>query len=298
MTRCPVCLVQLNDTIARLSDHFYALQLKNDADHIMWLNRYIGKQRFGQDELELKFEKFFRTASLKKWIISNFVRKFYGNPPHMFILEMQHPKEYVLRGYAMEHHHFLKQWVRSCASIISNTDIEDVQAFEIENIVSEWYGAGENRPSHHELLLRMGESLGVSRDEIYGSEPLPATKKAVEAWSMMSRDFTFVEGMTAMHSLELIASRKIREYGASMGYFDPVILKDGSITEDAANFLREGYNADVSHSETALDLIEKYSKEMRNTQDCQAVFLKSIEVFDDYLNARLERGMMLEDKQQ
>ncbi len=226
------------------------------------------------------------------------MRKFYGDPPHMFILEMQHPKEYVLKGYAMEHHHFLKQWVRSCASIISNTDMEDVQAFEIENIVSEWYGAGENKPSHHELLLRMGESLGVSRDEIYSSEPLPATKRAIEAWSMMSRDFTFVEGMAAMHSLELVASRNIREYGASMGYFDPVILKDGSITEEAANFLGEGYNADVSHSETALDLIEKYSKEMRNTQDCQAVFLKSIEVFDDYLNARLERGMMLEDKQQ
>ena len=106
------------------------------------------------------------------------------------------------------------------------------------------------------------------------------------------------EGMASMHSLELIASRKIREYGASMGYFDPAILKDGSITEEAANFLSEGYNADVSHSETALDLIEKYSTEMRNIQDCQAVFLKSIEVFDDYLNARLERGMMLEDKQQ
>ena len=297
MTRCPVCLIQLNDTIARLSDHFYALQLKNDSSHIMWLNRYMGKQRFGQDELELKFEKFFRTASIKQWIISNFVRKFYGNPPHMFIAEMQHPRGYVLKGYAMEHHHFLKQWVKSCASIISNTDNEDVQAFEIENIISEWHGTGEGRPSHHELLLRMGESLGISRDSIYSSDPLPATKRAVETWNTISRDFTFVEGMAAMHSLELIASRKIMEYGAGLGYFDPAILNDGSITPEAANFLGEGYNADVSHSETALGLIEKYSSQMRNTQDCQAVFLKSVDAFDDYLNARLERGMLLENKQ-
>lgn len=298
MTRCPVCLVQLNDTIARLSDHFYALQMKNDADHIMWLNRYIGKKRVGQDELELKIEKFFRTSSLKNWIISRFIDKFYGETPHRYVIEMQHPKPYLLRGYAVEHHHFLKQWVRSCAAIISNTDKEDVQRFEIENIISEWYGIPGKSPSHHELLLKMGESYGISREHIYSSKPLPQTSKAVEVWDNICRNFTFVEGMSAMHSLELIASRKIRTYGSTIGYFDPIILSDGTITEEASSFLSEGYNADIAHSETALDLIEKYSNELRNVQDCQAVFLKSIEVFDDYLNARIERGVMVENEQQ
>ena len=297
MTRCPVCLIQLNDTIARLSDHFYVKQLKNDPDHIMWLNRYIGRNRLGQDELELKFEKFFRTDSVKKWIISRFIEKFYGKNTHSFILEMQRPSPAVLKGYAAEHHHFLKQWVRSCAAIISNTDEEDVQAFEIENIISEWYGSPGRFPSHHELLLRMGESYGLSRKEIYSADPLPQTRKAVETWDRICREFTFVEGMSAMHSLELIASRNIKSHGAKIGYFDPDILNDGSITPEAVAFLGEGYNADVSHSENALDLIEKYAAKLRNVQDCQAVFLKSIELFDDYLNARLERGMMIENKQ-
>ncbi len=289
--------MQINDTIARLSDHFYAMQLKNDSDHIMWLNRYIGKSKMGQDELELRFEKFFRTDSLKKWIISRFVEKFYSENVHRFILEMQRPTPAVLKGYASEHHHFLKQWVRSCAQIISNTDEEDVQKFEIENIISEWYGIPGRLPSHHELLIRMGESYGLTKEEIYSSEPLPQTKKAVEMWDRICRESTFVEGMAAMHSLELIASRNIKSLGAKIGYFDPEILHDGSITEEAAAFLGEGYNADVSHSENALDLMEKYSAKLRNVQDCQAVFLKSIELFDDYLNARLERGVLLENKQ-
>ncbi len=297
MTKCPVCLIQINDTIARLSDHLYSMQLRNDSDHIMWLNRYIGKSKIGQDELELKIEKFFRTDSVKKWIVSRFIEKFYGDNVHRFILEMQRPSPTVLKGYASEHHHFLKQWVRSCAQIISNTEEEDVQMFEIENIISEWYGIPGKMPSHHELLLRMGESYGLTVDEIYSSEPLPQTKKAVETWDRICRESTYVEGMAAMHSLELIANRNIKSLGAKIGYFDPEILKDGSITKEAVAFLGEGYNADVSHSETALDLIEKYSAKLRNVQDCQAVFLKSIEMFDDYLNARLERGVLIENKQ-
>ena len=90
--------------------------------------------------------------------------------------------------------------------------MEDVQAFEIENIVSEWYGAGDNRPSHHELLLRMGESLGVSRDAIYKSEPLPATKRAImhlkqeQADVVTIEDASSIEGMINSDSWQWITS--------------------------------------------------------------------------------------------
>ena len=100
-----------------------------------------------------------------------------------------------------------------------------------------------------------------------------------------------------MHSLELIANRKMKEYGASIGYFDPVILRDGSVTRETVDFLREGYEADVSHSEVALALIAKYSSMLNLQQEVQAVFFRSIEEFDNYLNARIERGAILENKQ-
>lgn len=106
-----------------------------------------------------------------------------------------------------------------------------------------------------------------------------------------------MEGMAATHSLELIANRRMREYGATIGYFDPVILRDGSVTRETVNFLDEGYEADVSHSEVALDLIVKYASRMNNEQEVQAVFFRSMEAFDNYLNARIEKGVMLENKQ-
>ena len=93
-----------------------------------------------------------------------------------------------------------------------------------------------------------------------------------------------------MHGLELIADRSLKDHGASIGYFEPSILKSDEITQAAKDFLREGYEADVGHSGEALDLVAKYSGELNTTENVQATFLRSIDAFDRYLMARLERA--------
>ena len=280
-----------------LSKHMIERSNVSDPLHVMWLNRYLSMKKMDKEALSAALEKFFKSDAVKRWIISWMIRKFFSETPHPFITQMQHPSRQVLLGYAYEHHHFLKQWVRSCSTIIGNTEHEDVQFFEIENILSEWYGISGKEKSHHELLLRMGESYGASRSDIYDTEPLNATRHAISFWDNVARNFPFYEGMTAMHSLELIANRNLKNYGAKIGYFDPKILSDGSITEEAVAFLKEGYSADVSHSETALDLIDKYADTPDKKQNCMAVSIRSMEEFADYLLARLERGEMLENKQ-
>jgi len=97
-----------------------------------------------------------------------------------------------------------------------------------------------------------------------------------------------------MHGLEFIANRKLKGEGASIGYFDPVILKNEEVSKEAKAFLREGYEADVGHSEQALGLVEKYSRLYGNVDDVQATFLRSIDHFDRYLMARLERSRQFE----
>ena len=103
---------------------------------------------------------------------------------------MQHPSRKVLLGYAYERHHFLKQWVRSCSLILGNTENEDVQFFEIENILSEWFGIPGKQQAHHELLLRMGESYGATRADIYNTIPLNATKRAIAFCAIFPNLFT------------------------------------------------------------------------------------------------------------
>jgi pyrroloquinoline-quinone synthase len=269
----------------------------SDSGHIRWLHQYVGKRKTEPPAIAERTRAVFDlapTGRLAGWIRRRFVERFYGERPHPFVLALQHPAPTTLLGYAIEHQHFLRQWVRSCAFVLARTDKPDVALYEIDNINTEFGGLGPDRPAHYELLLRMGESLGWDRDRIVGTPPLPDTRRAIEAWQDLAESEHWVATMAAMHGLELIASRDLRRHGARLPYFDPTILRDGEITDAAKAFLREGYEADVGHSEQALALVERYAAELGRAEDVQAVFLFSMDRFDDYLMARLERAERLD----
>jgi pyrroloquinoline-quinone synthase len=262
----------------------------------MWLNRNISKTKTEPKTLANLLGKFFDLGegNLQSWVTHRFIDKFYGPRPHPFIEALQHPSRATLLGYVIEHQHFLKQWVRSCSFIMARTDATDVVLFELDNINTEFGGMGPGRPSHYELLLRMGESLGLERSKVLATPPLPDTKEAIQLWDSICQKDHWVEAMVAMHGLELIANRNLRKEGARVHYFDPTILEGGTVTEATRAFLREGYEADVGHSEEALDLAAKYAGQLDIVEDVQATFMRSIDAFDRYLMARLERGRQLE----
>ncbi len=268
---------------------------QSDVSHVMWLNRNITKKKTEPSALALLLTDYFSLPDhdLQSWIIRRFIEKFYGGNPHPFVIALQHPSRATLLGYVLEHQHFLRQWVRSCSYIMARTDQVDVTLYELDNVNTE-FGGLQGKPSHYELLLRMGESLGLNRKKILATPPLPDTASAIKTWEEVASKDHWVEAMAAMHGLELIANRRVKEYGAEVGYFDPSILKGDRVNEATKDFLREGYEADVGHSEEALSLVSKYSAELNLTENVQATFLRSIDAFDRYLMARLERGRQFE----
>ncbi|MCW6168494.1 MAG: iron-containing redox enzyme family protein [Thermoplasmatales archaeon] len=293
---CPVCLEKFDsrDFIA-FADHFLVKADDSDSDHVSWLNNNISKAKIGRDDLSKKFNEFYAYTNIKTWIIKRFIEQFRGDRPHPFILMMQYYNPAVLKGYSFEHYFFLKQWVKSCSAIVSMTDLDDVQHYEIGNILSEYYGY-ENYKPHIELLLEMGETYGIARTRIYNSRPLPKTEKAIKRWSSIAREKSWIEIMAAMHSLELVANSGLRDYGAKYDYFNLEILDSSDVPSEVKAFLMEGYKADVSHSMEALDLINRYA-DRETTESIQDAFLSSSFVFGQYLEARIERGEIIEDEQ-
>lgn len=292
MVKCAACsVVFMQADYPALARHFSKLTEQNDIPHVMWLNRYITNQKQDESALVKLLSDYFdlKGLRLQKWIRRRFVEKFYGDKPHPFVLALQHPSRSTLVGYVVEHQHFLRQWVRSCSYVVAKTDRLDVTYYELDNINTE-FGGFDGRPSHYELLLRMGEGLGLARDKILETAPLPDTAFALKSWDQIAREGHWVETMAAMHTLELIADKTVVEDGAKMTYFDPSILKTSEVTDGTKNFLREGYEADVGHSKEALDLVEKYASELDLIEDVQATFVKSMDLFNLYLMARLERG--------
>jgi pyrroloquinoline-quinone synthase len=292
MVKCAACsVVFMQGDYSALARHFSKLADQNDISHIMWLNRYITNQKHDENALAKLISDYFdlKGLTLQRWIRKRFVEKFYAEKPHPFVLALQHPTRATLLGYVIEHQHFLRQWVRSCSYVMAKTDKADVTFYELDNINTE-FGGLDGKPSHYELLLQMGESLGLERNKILDMPPLPDTAFALKSWDQIAREGHWVETMAAMHSLELIADRTVKEDGAKMTYFDPSILKSNEVTDGTKNFLREGYEADVGHSKEALDLVEKYASELDLVEDVQATFVKSMDLFHLYLLARLERS--------
>lgn len=289
--KCPVCLFKFESAdYGEMAAHFLNEPLKSDNDHKGWIGRYASESH-SQPELSRNLSSLFDNGGdLKGWIVRRLIERIYGEPVHPFILRLQHPDSKTIYGYVMEHHHFLAQWVRSCAAIIYKCDAEDVQLYEIDNIVSEFGGESEEKPSHHELLLRMGESIGIDRKTVYSTEPLHATADAIRWWRKIADECHWVETMAAMHTLELTANPDIKEMGSKLTYFDPAILEGREISDEVKRFLYEGYKADAGHSMEALDLIEKYSAGTEHELDVESAVFKTVDLLDRYLSARLQRG--------
>jgi pyrroloquinoline-quinone synthase len=293
VTTCPVCRRGFGAAdVPALAAHLVEAAAASEPGHVRWLNQSISRRRVPPEELAGLLERFYRLPpeGLPRWITDRFVARFFGERPHPFVAALQHPSRATLLGYVIEHQHFLRQWVRSCALILARTDRTEVARYEIDNLRTEFGGDGEERPSHYELLLRMGESYGVPRAETLAFAPLPSTERAIAEWQDICAHESWVAAMAAMHSLELIAHRDLVPYGARAHYFDPAILEDGSITPAARAFLREGYEADVGHAEEALELMGRRATAPAEREAVQSVFLRSIDLFDDYLVARLERA--------
>lgn len=296
MAKCPACLRDSDpDGFGALSAHFLHQAGASDPDHVRWLNQNIGRAPLPAAELADRLRSTFELADggLERWMKRRFIAKFFGRPPHPFVTALQRPSRAVLLGYVVEHQHFLRQWVRSCAYIVAHTDAPEVVRYELDNLVTE-FGGTEHAVSHYELLLRMGESLGVPRARVLSTPPLPATARAIREWDRIAARDHWVEAMAAMHGLELIAHRGLVDEGASVHYFDPEILHGEAISPESQAFLREGYEADVGHSEEALALVARFAPLVGKTQSTQASFLRSIDLFDDYLVSRLERSAEFE----
>jgi pyrroloquinoline-quinone synthase len=297
MTKCPACLMSFpaGDYNA-LSRHLVDRAQGGDSAHVRWLNQNITRKKTAPAEMEAPLRRFFDLGStpVSVWIKSRFIAKFYGRPPHPFPVALQHPSRSTLLGYVVEHQHFLRQWVRSCAYIMARTDEPEVARYELDNLNTEFGGFGTPSPSHYDLLLQMGESLGVPRNQVLHTPPLPATAAAIEEWNRIATQEHWVEAMAAMHSLELIANRNLVKEGASIRYFDPGILTGSEVTAATQAFLREGYEADVGHSDEALALVDRFAAPAYRVEDVQSTFLRSADLFDDYLIARLERAAQFE----
>ena len=168
----------------------------------------------------------------------------------------------ALRGYACQYYHHVLAFPTYVSGTHANCDdLADRQEL-LENLVEEEQGPD----NHPELWLRFGEALGLRREEMIGSTPLPETTALIETYRRITKDTPFVRGIAALYAYESqvpdVAGTKMDGLKRFYGITDPQGLK----------FFIVHHVLDVEHSRVTRNLVAKYAE----TEEDQASAVSAV----------------------
>jgi pyrroloquinoline-quinone synthase len=154
----------------------------------------------------------------------------------------------ALKGYACQYYHHVLQFPTYVSGAHANCDdLPDRQEL-LENLVEEEQGPN----NHPELWLRFGEALGLTREDMIESTPLPETTNLITTYRRLTKDSPFIGGIAALYAYESqvpeVAGTKMAGLKQFYGIDDPQGLK----------FFIVHHSLDVEHSKVTRNLVAKY----------------------------------------
>lgn len=164
----------------------------------------------------------------------------------------------ALREYAKQYYHFVQAFPTLVSATHANTPHLPVRQELLENLIEEERGAG----NHPGLWMTFTESLGVSKSEASASEPLPETREAIAALRSLTRDGSYLEGVSALYAYE----SQIPEVAATK--IDGLKKYYGISDERSLSFFTVHRQADVAHSGGERNILEQYALSDDERRQC------------------------------
>jgi pyrroloquinoline-quinone synthase len=180
----------------------------------------------------------------------------------------------ALKGYACQYYHHVLQFPTYVSGAHANCDdLPDRQEL-LENLVEEEQGPN----NHPELWLRFGEALGLSREDMIESTPLPETTNLITTYRRLTKDSPFIGGISALYAYESqvpeVAGTKMDGLKRFYGIDDKQGLK----------FFIVHHSLDVEHSKVTRNLVSKYGV----TQEGEEQALRAVDEATMALNTFLD----------
>ena len=127
---------------------------------------------------------------------------------------------------------------------------------EYEEVIKDDY----SDQGHRELIIRQGEAVGLSRDDILEARPLPTTQAALYAWAWITRNKSWIEGIAALTVTEWNNDdRLLRDQGG--GHSTRMAKKwqeELGLTWDKMPNYKAHGEADERHSEMFLPFLARF----------------------------------------
>ena len=171
------------------------------------------------------------------------------------------PGQLTLEGgrlFVSQFSHFTRNFPRWLAAVAANCPQPEVRKFLAGNIYEEEIGPG-GQGSHYDLLLRQGEAMGLTRQEIENTAPFTTTALAVNALENICRNPSWVEGLAATTGLECINHPAVRARSGVIIVNDVRAWKHLGLNDQQLKSRTIHMEEDEKHVETGLKILADHT---------------------------------------
>lgn len=172
-----------------------------------------------------------------------------------------------LQGYAKQYYHHVAAFPTYVSAVHSNCPYIEVRQALLENLVEEEQG----EENHAELWIGFGEGLGVQRDQMTSTPPLPETKALVQTFTRLTREGSFLEGLAVLHAYESQIPK------VSQVKIDGLRKFYGITDSRSLRFFTAHMKYDVIHSKVEEQFLKKHVKD---SQSAKKVYSATNEALD------------------
>jgi pyrroloquinoline-quinone synthase len=188
-----------------------------------------------------------------------------------------------LGQWVCQHHQYVGQFSRWCATIYGNCPDPDARDFLLENIVEE-----ESGTKHVDLLIRFGEACGISRAQVESARQLPTTR-ALTAWCYETSRKPF--HVAAAGLLVGLESQVPGIYRRNL----PPLRTHYGFTDREVEFFAVHIEADEVHGERGYQIVERHCHTPAQQQEALDAVREATEMRWLYMSG-LHRAYVLKEE--
>lgn len=155
-------------------------------------------------------------------------------------------------------YHFASNFPRWLANVAGACPHLEVRRHLIRNMWDEEVSDSRAEECHVDLLLRMAEGLGVSRDEVRATPELPTTTVALHTWDNLTRSRTWLEGLATLQFLERTNDEDLATKYGLLPQLNVNPWEALGLSHEAMAFIWVHIEADKLHSRGEAFYLEKY----------------------------------------
>jgi len=203
-----------------------------------------------------------RSSALALRVEELAVERWFRDPPRLISAMATQPTVGVIQAFVLQWTKFSLQFPRWVGAIIANCPERDVIAYEVDNLMSEVVRGAQGGAGHYELLIRLGESVGLSREQVESADALPGASTFFEWLWSKARDPDWLIGFSAVNGLEILGDRNLpRRYRLATGTgLDPRPYSQSlGLSREELEFFEASDEADASHGAETLAVIVRHT---------------------------------------